>query len=67
MKTKTNHKKLLDSLSYFVMIYSLFYSSFEIIDKKDELSIFERLINMIVSFLFALFFYILLILPNKKQ
>ena len=67
MKTKTNHKKLLDSLSYFVMIYSLFYSSFEIIDKKDELSIFERLINMIVSFLFALFFYILLILPNKKH
>ena len=66
MKTKTNHKKLLDSLSYFGMIYSLLYLFIESIDKKDEFSIFERLTNILVSFLFALFFYILLILPNKK-
>ena len=47
MKTKTNHKKLLDSLSYFGMIYSLLYLFIESIDKKDEFAIFERRTNKI--------------------
>ena len=48
-------------LSNFGIIYNLTYS----IGKKDEYSVFERPTNIIGSFLFALFFYTLIILSNK--